>query len=107
MVNPAGELSVQGAPRDSQKEEKEESKVEGAASGALQKERPVQKKRDRCWTCRKKLGLVGIECRCGYVFCSIHRYPEEHNCDFDYRSHHQQILEENNPSVVADKIKKI
>ncbi|KDO22387.1 hypothetical protein SPRG_11339, partial [Saprolegnia parasitica CBS 223.65] len=33
----------------------------------------VQKNKSRCWDCKKKVGLTGIECRCGYVYCSNHR----------------------------------
>ena len=28
-----------------------------------------QKNKTRCWTCKKKVGLTGFECRCSYVFC--------------------------------------
>lgn len=35
----------------------------------------VQKDRKRCFDCNKKIGLLGNECRCGYVFCSFHRLP--------------------------------
>ena len=38
--------------------------------------RKVQKNKKRCFKCRKKVGLVGIECRCGYVFCGACRYPD-------------------------------
>ena len=24
-------------------------------------------------------------CRCGGLFCSIHRYSDKHQCDFDYK----------------------
>merc|ERR1719237_837900 len=33
---------------------------------------------------KKKLGLTGFTCRCGGLFCSIHRYSDKHQCDFDY-----------------------
>ena len=39
----------------------------------------------RCATCKKKLGLTGFTCRCGGLFCSIHRYSDKHQCDFDYK----------------------
>jgi len=45
----------------------------------------LQMDHKRCATCQKKLGVCeGIECRCQSVFCSIHRYPEKHQCTFDY-----------------------
>jgi hypothetical protein len=45
------------------------------------------------------------ECRCGYVYCGEHRYPESHNCKFDHREHAKKILSKNNKAVVADKLK--
>ena len=35
--------------------------------------------------CKKKVGLTGFTCRCGGLFCSIHRYSDKHQCDFDYK----------------------
>ncbi|KTF78689.1 hypothetical protein cypCar_00036837 [Cyprinus carpio] len=48
---------------------------------------PKQKNRRRCHRCQTKLELVQQElgsCRCGYVFCMLHRLPEQHNCMFDH-----------------------
>ncbi|XP_041460192.1 AN1-type zinc finger protein 5-like [Lytechinus variegatus] len=66
-----------------------------------------KKKRNRCHTCRKKVGLTGFECRCGGLYCSIHRYSDKHNCSFDYRSHGQEEIRKNNPVVVGEKIQKL
>jgi hypothetical protein len=41
----------------------------GSAAPAESPARPVQKNRTRCFTCSKKVGLTGFECRCSYVFC--------------------------------------
>ncbi|CAD7954327.1 unnamed protein product [Amoebophrya sp. A120] len=69
------------------------------------KERPVQTDKTRCWVCNKKCKLAGaIECRCGYVFCSAHRLPEEHNCDFDYKATGRELLRKQNNKVEADKL---
>ncbi|XP_041704273.1 AN1-type zinc finger protein 3 isoform X2 [Coregonus clupeaformis] len=46
-----------------------------------------QKSRRRCHRCQTKLELVQQElgsCRCGYVFCMLHRLPEQHDCLFDH-----------------------
>ncbi|KAL0967625.1 hypothetical protein UPYG_G00254640 [Umbra pygmaea] len=48
---------------------------------------PKQKSRRRCYRCQTKLELVQQElgsCRCGYVFCMLHRLPEQHDCLFDH-----------------------
>ncbi|XP_022108305.1 zinc finger A20 and AN1 domain-containing stress-associated protein 6-like [Acanthaster planci] len=66
-----------------------------------------KKKRNRCATCRKKVGLTGFECRCGGLFCSIHRYSDKHDCQFDYRLHGQEEIRKNNPVIVGEKIQKL
>lgn len=46
-----------------------------------------QRNRKRCHHCQTKLELVQQElgsCRCGYVFCMLHRLPEQHECMFDH-----------------------
>lgn len=67
----------------------------------------AKKKKNRCGVCRKKVGLTGFECRCGGLFCAMHRYSDKHECTFDYRSHGQQEIRRNNPVVVGEKIQKI
>ncbi|CAM9389895.1 unnamed protein product [Sphacelaria rigidula] len=37
-------------------------------------------------SCCEQVGYTGIACRCNYVFCSLHRYPEQHSCDFDFKT---------------------
>ncbi|XP_055695366.1 AN1-type zinc finger protein 5 [Lutzomyia longipalpis] len=66
-----------------------------------------KKKKNRCAVCRKKVGLTGFECRCGGLFCAIHRYSDKHDCTFDYREHGAQEIRRNNPVVVGEKIQKI
>merc|ERR1712048_381787 len=56
-------------------------------------ERPEQIDKTHCWTCAKHVGLTGVECRCGYIFCAHHRYAECHDCDFDHQGYHRSILE--------------
>lgn len=51
--------------------------------------------------------IAGFECRCGGLFCAMHRYSDKHECSFDYRSHGQQEIRRNNPVVVGEKIQKI
>ena len=47
-----------------------------------------KKKKNRCFVCKKKVGLTGFTCRCGGLFCSIHRYTDKHECTFDYKVIH-------------------
>lgn len=66
-----------------------------------------KKKKNRCASCKKKLGLTGFTCRCGGLFCSIHRYSDKHTCDFDYKALGAEEISRSNPVVVAQKVAKI
>jgi len=67
-----------------------------------------QKNKKRCMECNKKVGLTGIECRCGYVFCGVHRYADQHNCDFDYKAAERAELGRRNPGGGAfNKLEKL
>ena len=61
-------------------------------------------KKIRCFVCRKKLGLMPFECKCGLKFCALHRAPETHNCTYDYKSEGCKKLEERLVKVCAEKI---
>ncbi|XP_024912563.1 AN1-type zinc finger protein 3-like isoform X2 [Cynoglossus semilaevis] len=72
------EATPEKRPRPNEKEGGSEE-----AGGAT----PKQKNRRRCYRCQTKLELVQQElgsCRCGYVFCMLHRLPEQHDCLFDH-----------------------
>ncbi|ONK79043.1 uncharacterized protein A4U43_C01F2280 [Asparagus officinalis] len=61
----------------------------------------------RCNACKKRVGLTGFNCRCGNVFCAMHRYSEKHNCPFDYRTAARDAIAKANPVVKAEKLDKI
>jgi len=93
-----------------------EDKVDGATGGAeiatdSKKEDSGDKdrkpKKSRCHTCKKKVGLTGFQCRCGGLYCSLHRYSDKHDCTFDYKAMAQQQIRKHNPVVVGEKIQKI
>jgi len=65
------------------------------------------KNRSRCAVCRKKIGLTGFRCRCDNDYCSLHRYSDQHDCQFDYKANAQAKIRKENPVVVGEKIKKI
>lgn len=77
----------------------------GASSGAAQD--PSRPKPNRCFSCKKRVGLTGFECRCGNLFCSAHRYTDKHSCPFDYKAAGQDAIAKANPVVKADKMNKI
>ncbi|CAK4644351.1 unnamed protein product [Aphanomyces euteiches] len=67
----------------------------------------TQTNKRRCWTCKQKIALSAVTCRCGYTFCNRHRYAEEHNCVFDFKNVAKRKLEEENPRVVPLKVARI
>ena len=70
--------------------------------------RAVQKNKKRCWECKKKVGLTAMDCRCGYVFCSSHRFEDQHQCSFDFRSADRRELARRNPGGgVFSKLEKL
>lgn len=67
----------------------------------------VQTDTTRCWSCNKKVGLLGFKCRCDYVFCSMHRYSDKHPCPFDYKAMARANLQKANPVIKGAKVEKI
>uniref|UniRef100_A0A8D3AT84 AN1-type zinc finger protein 5-like n=1 Tax=Scophthalmus maximus TaxID=52904 RepID=A0A8D3AT84_SCOMX len=81
------------------------SQPTGSAGG--EESEPLKPKKNRCFMCRKKIGLTGFDCRCGNLFCGIHRYSDKHNCPYDYKAEAAAKIRKENPVVVADKIQRI
>jgi hypothetical protein len=67
----------------------------------------IQADTTRCWSCNKKVGLLGFKCRCDYVFCSMHRYSDKHTCSFDYKAMARANLQKANPVIKGAKVEKI
>lgn len=58
----------------------------------------------KCFYCLKSVKMMPFQCKCGHVFCSSHRLPEDHKCDFDYKTHERRLLTQANPVVKTDKV---
>uniref|UniRef100_A0A6C0HM42 AN1-type domain-containing protein n=1 Tax=viral metagenome TaxID=1070528 RepID=A0A6C0HM42_9ZZZZ len=58
-------------------------------------------------SCARKLGLIPFQCRCTGNFCKIHRMPETHACEFDFKTSGRAALQRENCVVVYQKIGKI
>ncbi|XP_045592550.1 AN1-type zinc finger protein 6 [Procambarus clarkii] len=105
---------VAGIPGSS---EKRETAEDAGASGTDSVEADLdvgspdkdgaKKKKNKCQMCKKKVGLTGFTCRCEGLFCSVHRYSNEHRCTFDYREHGAEEIRRNNPVIKGEKIQKI
>lgn len=61
----------------------------------------------RCTSCNKRVGLTGFNCRCGNLFCAVHRYSDKHDCPYDYRTAAQNAIAKANPVVKAEKLDKL
>ncbi|KAJ7517766.1 hypothetical protein O6H91_21G039600 [Diphasiastrum complanatum] len=62
----------------------------------------------RCFSSSKRVPLYGlIKCRCGNVFCSLHRYAETHQCTTDYKAIGRDAITKANPVVKAKKLERI
>merc|ERR1719229_1617076 len=72
---------VDAQPKSEEKKEDDANKpAAGGDSDAKMADPklPVQKKKNRCFKCRKKMALASrFTCKCGYVFCSQHRFQDE------------------------------
>jgi len=66
-----------------------------------------KQKKNRCASCKKKVGLTGFTCRCGGMFCGLHRYSDKHDCSFDYNALGKAEIAAANPVIVAEKVAKI
>jgi len=54
--------------------------------------------------CKKPINLTSIKCKCENIFCSLHRLPESHNCNFNYKLNIINKLKINNPKIIDKKI---
>ncbi|KAJ1381331.1 Zinc finger, AN1-type [Sesbania bispinosa] len=61
---------------------------------------------NRCGSCNKKVGLTGFVCKCGTTFCGTHRYPEKHQCSYDFKTAGRDVISKANPIIKADKIQR-
>ena len=60
-----------------------------------------------CPICKKRMGLLGINCRCGETICIHCRHPDKHNCSFDYVSFDKKKLAKQLIQVVSEKVSPI
>lgn len=93
----AGSIDLKAAPKQSSSE-----LLSGKNAETKVKEGP-----NRCTTCSKRVGLTGFKCKCGDLFCSVHRHADKHACTFDYRTAGQDAIAKANPLVKAEKLDKI
>jgi predicted nucleic acid binding AN1-type Zn finger protein len=59
-----------------------------------------------CDFCKKrKVNIIPYKCKCGLQrLCTKCRYPETHNCSYDFKAEGKLLIEKNNPHIIAKKI---
>lgn len=77
----------------------------------MEEQQTIQKKRCNLERCNKKLTLMDqeLKCRCGYIYCPLHRLPESHTCSFDFITNEKIRLEKTLSQMrcVGSKVTKI
>lgn len=84
---------IDDAGEDTMDRAEDAGQLELIAGDGIGGQPPVQKSKNRCFACNCRIGLAVMEigkCKCEYVFCSLHRLPEQHNCTFDHKEHCRQ-----------------
>lgn len=87
---------------------KNEKEIENSAN--LRKDtviKEINTKRPKCMytnSKKHKKCVMLYECLCGKKFCILHRLPHNHECTFNHKERSREILEKNNPQVIAEKI---
>ena len=46
----------------------------------------VKREVNRCFSCRRKVGLTRFRCRCDELFCVEHQYTDRQECSYDYNA---------------------
>ncbi|KAJ1855526.1 hypothetical protein GGH12_004886 [Coemansia sp. RSA 1822] len=78
------------------------AQIAAAATGASTPTKRVFNNKNRCAECKIRVPLAKQainQCRCSYFFCDKHRYPEQHECEFDFMTCDRLNLEKNNPKL--------
>ncbi|XP_070692064.1 AN1-type zinc finger protein 3 homolog isoform X2 [Pempheris klunzingeri] len=86
-VSPEKRARVGEVPEGEESPSSSSSLSASSSSSSSSRGGSKQRSRKRCHRCQTKLELVQQElgsCRCGYVFCMLHRLPEQHECLFDH-----------------------
>jgi len=61
----------------------------------------------RCWACSKKIGLIQFPCKCGGIYCSVHRADSTHNCSYDYKIEQKNHLSTNMVKLMTKKVEEV
>tara|TARA_B110000305_G_scaffold239932_2_gene309054 strand:+ start:292 stop:504 length:213 start_codon:yes stop_codon:yes gene_type:complete len=57
--------------------------------------------------CNHKLKLINYPCKCNKKFCKLHKLPEQHNCEYDYKENDKKNNKIEEMKCISKKISKI
>lgn len=83
---------IHGKPKKIEEKTEAAKKQEDATAKYQGTKKGEQQDKTKCWHCKKKVGLLGTECKCNYVFCNVHRMPEDHACTYNYEEEGKDLL---------------
>lgn len=109
-VAPAASPPAAGVASKAEPVSKAEEVLRAPAREEEESDEPPKKKQvntSRCWSCNKKVGLLGFQCKCEYYFCAEHRYSDKHACEFDYKAMGKVLLTKANPTIAPAKMETI
>nr|KAF6488503.1 zinc finger AN1-type containing 5 [Rousettus aegyptiacus] len=125
-MSPMGTASGSNSPTSDsasvQRADASLNNCEGAAGSTSEKSRNVPvaalpvtqqmtemsiSREDKITTPKTEVSEPGFDCRCGNLFCGLHRYSDKHNCPYDYKAEAAAKIRKENPVVVAEKIQRI
>ena len=57
--------------------------------------------------CTKRIKLSDYACKCGNIYCKVHKLPENHECKYDYREIGLKDKKIEQLKCVSNKVQKI
>ena len=78
-----------------------------SAETSVEKEPTKITKRCHMIGCKKRLNMMGVECKCGNTYCYDHRLSFSHHCVVDYNMLAKAKLANENTLIAFSKVEKI
>lgn len=68
----------------------------------------IENKKLRCHVCNKQINqTMSIKCKCNVLLCLSHRFPDSHECSFNFVQNNQDKLSKLLTRIEYEKINKI
>ncbi|EJW04084.1 hypothetical protein EDEG_01606 [Edhazardia aedis USNM 41457] len=104
-VAPALKRKTDDYKEDPLKKRKKPSKIREHSKENSIKEEGAKEAKIQCAKCKKKLRVSNnFVCRCGFIFCALHRFDDQHDCSYDFVKDGKEMLQKNNPKVYRGKM---